>query len=223
MSPPPKIVRIACEFASKSPCAHSRRGVVVFGREPAGDLGHGIAANAITIYGTGFNGPPRPFKCDGSRACQRDCGVLCMHAEMRALLCLRRSKDGFESSILMGEPAIPEHTKLELVHVKVDAAGQLVPGKGPCCELCSRMILDVGIEMVWLYEIEAPDEPPPPGMVLATGVWRPYTAAEFHRITLEALGFHVSKEDNVHPFSRQYQSPSCAACGEDESHKVHVL
>lgn len=211
MVPPSEMINLACDYARKSLCVKSKRGVVIFE--------HGVVDD---VHGTGFNGPPAPFFCDRSSACRKDCGVVCMHAEMRALLAVS-SAIGHKwvgAQIVAGEPWAPTQ-KLHLVHVKVheEWPHELVAGKGPCCELCSRMILDVGIDTVWLYEAGRDHGS---DAIEDSHQWRGYTAAEFHRTTLENLGFHISKELN-HRFSRQHRSRYCAACGEEDYHQVHKL
>jgi deoxycytidylate deaminase len=61
----------AVQVALRSPCAKSRRGVVIFDE-------HGVIAS-------GCNAQPAPFACDGSDACRAACGKLCVHAEAAAL------------------------------------------------------------------------------------------------------------------------------------------
>lgn len=66
--------------------------------------------------------------------------------------------------------AIPPVKGRDLVHIKV-VEGRAVPSGGPSCWQCSRLIVEAGIRNVWLkHEAEG---------------WRPYSAEEFHRKTLE--------------------------------------
>lgn len=104
----------------KSPCAKSKRGVVIW--SPSDTL----------VYATGFNHPPRQMACDGSKACRDACGKLCIHAERHALDQLRVRKPG-----------------LHMLHVKV-VDGAPVPSGPPSCWQCSRDILEADIEHMWL-------------------------------------------------------------------------
>lgn len=114
-----KALEEAIEAAKNSPCSKSKRGVIIWdGRSGAGR------------WSSGFNGPPAGFTCDGSDACRESCGMICVHAEIRALMHVGR-----------------EHT--DLLHVKVKA-GQPVASGPPSCPHCSKAILDRGISRVWL-------------------------------------------------------------------------
>lgn len=63
----------AVEAARTSPCAKSKRGVVVF---------HPVTGR----WAAASNGPPSPFVCDGSVACRAGCRDVAVHAEARAIL-----------------------------------------------------------------------------------------------------------------------------------------
>lgn len=107
-----------------SPCAKSRRGVVLFHRE------EGVVA-------AGFNHPPFPFACNGSSQCREHCNKICVHAEMSALHAFRRRRS----------PLAP--ADLEMLHVKV-VGRQAVPSGNPSCWQCSREVLEAGIPTFWL-------------------------------------------------------------------------
>ncbi len=211
-APPDRVIHDALHAARQSPCAKSHRGVVVFGPY------HGATESDVIhlAYGSGWNGPPPGFACDGSAACRASCRHLCEHAEARAV---RAAMD------------CAQFKPLELVHVKADAAGQLVAGSGPSCAPCSRLILDSGIIAgVWLYEAmpeswcphrdeprtecmfcqgidcianggkcDASDIGPCPHDVLqrhgtlpiVEARWRRYTADQFHELSLRASGLPV--------------------------------
>lgn len=66
----------------------------------------------------------------------------------------------------------------DLLHVKV-VDGLPVASGGPSCWQCSRTIVDAGIVGVWL---------------LHEGGLQRYTAAEFHRLTLQACGLPAIAE-----------------------------
>ena len=73
----------------------------------------------------------------------------------------------------------------ELVHVKVEGK-RVVPGGGPGCLQCSRLIVETAIRGIWLFELEDIDPPFNP-----RGAWRFYDALSFHRATMEnELGSH---------------------------------
>lgn len=120
-----QIVDFAVACGAMSPCAKSKRGVVIM-RENGSVIGHG------------FNHPPAGRGCTGDDACRTACGQLCVHAEMDAL----RSLDWRHAG------------PLDVVHVKV-VDGVLVPGGGPSCSSCARDMLDDGrVIAVWLFHTE---------------------------------------------------------------------
>jgi hypothetical protein len=75
---------------------------------------------------------------------------------------------------------------LDLVHVKV-VDSQVVPGGGPSCWQCSRLVVEVGLRGVWLYE-KHDEDPRMHGESSRPAWWHFYTAAEFHRVTLRTCG-----------------------------------
>lgn len=168
IAPPDEVIEAARDVAMESPCAKSKRGVVAYHR-PA--LERAVTTGALArkrwLVGSGFNGPPEPFTCDGSEICRRDCGKICVHAEMRALRSLSQEEDW---------------SIISLVHVKVVGGADAVvaPGGPPSCWQCSREILDVGVHGIWLCEDKPGDK------------WRYYTAMEFHRATLDNKSLHLA-------------------------------
>lgn len=146
------IIGLAEQQARSSSCLKSKRGAVVY------------APSSLTAYGRGFNGQPEGFACTGSAACRKACGMICEHAEARAIreaIAFRAAGAGWLA---------------DLVHVKIGSDGLLVAGGGPSCVQCSRLIVDVGfIGKVWLYEEHAGGGAPS---------WVRYTADSFHQITL---------------------------------------
>ena len=162
----------AIRVASLAPCAKSKRGVVIFHRE------------SPEVFSRGFNTPPPGFACDGSSACRVNCNKLCVHAEDMALIF---------------NPA-PFAPGCELLHVKVEMRATetrdvLVPvavsSDGPSCWQCSRAVLRAGISRVGLLQA-APGYYP---FDIAAAVLRSYTAAEFHRLTLEACELPVIMQE----------------------------
>lgn len=143
--PPGYVIEAAREAALKSPCAKSKRGVALFNRaraDQAASEWHRPVSEALTyvyddvVVATGCNGPPSPFTCSGSDRCRRDCGKLCLHAEERAI---------------RAAGALDDVADLELVHVEV-VNDRVVPGGGPSCWQCSRLVVEVKLRGVWLYE-----------------------------------------------------------------------
>lgn len=133
ITPPPAAIDIAVEAANKSPCQHSKRGVVLF-RQTSIDV--------PLILGSGFNGPPGKLPCHGTDACATACASYCVHAEVRAIL----------DTKVMG----PE---IQAVHVKT-VDGVLMAGGGPSCLPCATLVLDVGITKFWLYEASRTGDDP---------------------------------------------------------------
>lgn len=155
--PHAEIVEQAIAMAKLDGCRGSRRGVVIFDPETR------------KVFARGRNAPPRPFKCDNSADCNRDCGKICVHAEQEALYVLAGQ----------GWSKTGDHGRLELVHVKV-VDGALVAGGPPSCWQCSRAILAAGLYGVWLYEGASPQE----------GAWHWYSAVVFHRLTIDSCGLY---------------------------------
>ena len=146
--------------------------------------------------GLGHNGPPGGA-CPGRGVCAGRCGQLSVHAEVRALR---------EAAVYMSMRHSPG--PYDLVHVELSTDGGVVACDGPSCLPCAVQILDVGfVGGVWLYlgvsrclacnrfedssdkAEERCKRCPECGADLAPeGVWRRYTAEEFHRATLERCG-----------------------------------
>ena len=129
VTPPAEMIERARLAALRSPCAKSRRGVVVY------DPG------AVRLLGRGWNGQPEPFGCSGDDACRAACGKLCVHAESRALATARLSTHADKHDL----------HNTHLLHVKV-VDELVVAGGPPSCWQCSREILDADLGGVWLFE-----------------------------------------------------------------------
>ncbi len=126
MNPPAFIVRTAVGVGALSPCVKSKRGVVIWYPNHAGDP---------VIVAVGHNAPAIGA-CDGSDTCRRDCGRICVHAEQAALLNARTFATHYS----------------EMLHVKV-VDGAAVEGGPPSCAECSKLILASGIKAMWLLEV----------------------------------------------------------------------
>lgn len=162
--PPDDMVLRARDHAMRSPCAKSKRGVVIFDRI------------TLRLLGAGHNGPPFPMKCDGSKACLASCGKICVHAEERALIVANR------------DPHVEKHGlgTAHLLHVMLhDSLPVVVPGGTPSCPECSKQILDADVFGVWLLEN---------GPEFASGKWVFREALEFHVASLrhERNKLHVA-------------------------------
>lgn len=184
-NPPPQLLAVAIEAAihaaRMAPCRKSRRGCAVFNPRAA------YAPSAVV--GSGFNGQPGPWRCDGTCAVAGRCSDLCVHAEDRAMWEAITVVAGYSGGILT--------TTLrgyDLVHIKVDERGEPVPSGPPSCARCSRLVVDRGIDAVWLLELHpvqvgsvnhgthiellwAPDKAPG---------WTRYPAEQFHQLSIEA-------------------------------------
>lgn len=166
LRPPQFAIDAAVAEARKSPCAKSQRGVVLYNDEDTDRW----AAGSLEVYdmramiaGAGFNGPPRGFSCMGAERCGDACARLCLHAEDRAI---------------RASGLLDDVVDLVLVHVKV-VNGELVAGKRPCCEACSKVIVETGVKGVWLFEAcSNPDD---------DDRWVYYDAVGFHLTTLDNL------------------------------------
>lgn len=189
IAPPQHIIDAAIRAARRSPCAKSKRGVVVY-----------VVGSGIDIA-SGSNGPPGGGACAGDAACREACGKLCNHAEVRAIrqahIHLHRLELGIGSM-----------AACEAVHVKLDGlTNTLMAGGGPSCWQCSREVMDVGLAAFWLYEEQQctcatscfasharkPDEGcdcvqhvDEADGSWGAGRWRRYTALEFHQASLAA-------------------------------------
>jgi deoxycytidylate deaminase len=121
--PPEHAIEAARISGTLSPCSKSKRGVVLF--DPRSD--------GRPVISRGYNGPPDGFGCAGTATCKSSCAKVCMHAEQRAIL------EGITVQAL------------DLLHVKV-VEGVTVAGKAPCCLECSRLVVQVKLAGVWLFQ-----------------------------------------------------------------------
>lgn len=130
----------AVEAAKNSKCK-SQRGVVIWHRDEG-------------LMSMGWNAPPKPYICDGSDACRKNCAKTAVHAEQAALLRFKHDTIKIEDC--------------EMIHVKI-IDGQAVTSDKPSCWQCSKLILESGIKTMWLFREE--------------GFTR-YSAEDFHEQTL---------------------------------------
>lgn len=196
MTPDQSLVDLAISAANASPCAKSKRGVV-------------IAIQGVPV-GRSLNGPPGDLDCasrdhvgpirlaggdlraaigDAAAACRMTCADRCVHAEVRAirsaLVHVSRAIT-LAAQHLVAPPKPHEFgtwvrmamRKAVAIHVKT-IDGRLVPGGGPSCADCAREVRDT-IGGVWLFEADR-QKPAPP-------VWRCYSSDDFHRASLAAAG-----------------------------------
>lgn len=117
--PSAELVAAAVAAARRSTCAKSRRGAAI---QTSSWLGLWAESN----------GPPSPFRCNGSLQCRTFCRRLAVHAEQRVLLTCHEDMTGGD-----------------LLHVKV-VDGEPVASGAPSCSECSKLILEAGIGRVWL-------------------------------------------------------------------------
>ncbi len=168
-SAPRELLSIALEHAiisaRMSPCRKDRRGAAVFNPDamyaPAG------------VLGTGYNGQPPPFRCDGTCATGGRCGKLCVHAEDRAIRHALFTQ-GINAGVRVFDGPFQPLRGLDIVHIALDERNMPRAGGGPSCWQCSRTILDAGLAHVWLYEERLREGPR----------WWRYTAEEFHTVTM---------------------------------------
>jgi deoxycytidylate deaminase len=174
VKPPDFAIAGAVVAGRLSECAKSKRGVAVFA--------------AGSLLGLGYNAQPAPLACTGDARCRAACGKLCEHAEQVAI------RDALVDQTLRLGKRCETLQGADLVHVKVVDA-QLVAGGGPSCWQCSRLVLAVQLDGVWLYEVPTEAEyiawqgdPSrafrPVSFDPPDGIWHYYTAEEFHRATL---------------------------------------
>lgn len=178
-APPDYVIEAARLAAIQSPCAKSKRGVALFNREDADrwDRARSLPSDRQSIVSRGFNGPPARFVCKESMVCRGSCADICMHAEQRAIIAALGADDVCD---------------LELVHVKV-VDGKVVAGGGPSCLQCSKLVVDVGLRGVWLFEddliVRAARDGIDIGSATSPNVaWRFYRADVFHEATLANHG-----------------------------------
>jgi deoxycytidylate deaminase len=154
----------AVQVAMRSLC-QSKRGVVI-----SSDDGQLIAE--------GYNHQPRPFQCDGSDACNRNCGKTAVHAEQSAIV---NAPDS-----LLGA---------WMLHVKAKD-GLPCASVAPSCLECSKLILVSGI--AWMHLLHDPQAQMLPSAEVVGEVdgfqsdghygklqIRRYSAAHFHWLTAE--------------------------------------
>lgn len=178
--PPQAVIDHALYVAAWSPCAKSKRGVVVWCP---------VTGNVI---GDGFNGPPRGFECLGREACRGTCSLRCVHAEMRAL---EDARAEICSTSVAAELArrVGAMSMFDLLHVELSPDGGIVACNGPECAQCSKHIVDSEfIGRVWLYvAVERYDADNLIGLLSKKHripSWVSYTPEEFHRLSLQASG-----------------------------------
>lgn len=186
MNPNMKAVQAVVQAARQSPCQKSKRGAAIVG-------GDGTIVAA-------WNALPKPFACDGSEACRRDCARRCVHAEEQALLisaATRLTKPCEVIHIKVVRPDVVIEEPVEPPAILAKGASKRVfgkpingqvPGKAnedyapvpsgpPSCIECAKLMLAVGVHAVWLLHEHG---------------WQRYPMEEFYRLTLKELGL---KED----------------------------
>jgi len=144
-----------------SPCAKSKRGVVIFDRH-------------LGLLAVGNNHPPDGFACDGSDECRDNCNKLCIHAEADALAQLNRELQIRRDEFVMLGEEIGE-MRPEMLHVKV-VDGDAVASGEPSCWQCSRHVINFGITAFWLLHEDG---------------LRRYDPQEFHEHTLRVCRLPV--------------------------------
>jgi deoxycytidylate deaminase len=168
------LVEIARLAAIKSPCAKSQRGAVLFrAEELRWAERHKVSIERVAalrldpVVSVGFNGQPEPFRCTGTPACKKACGMLCLHAEQRALLNASNPEH-----VPRGRVHVPHFDLYEMLHVKVEHE-KVVAGGPPSCAQCSRMLVELNVKGIWLYEL------------LPVPTWKLYDAEQFHIETMK--------------------------------------
>lgn len=151
----------ALRIAMRSPCAKSKRGVIIIYEQRSN--------RELVVRAVGFNGPPPGFRCDASPWCRKVCGMLCNHAETEAL------RDLMSTQMLPAED-------LHMLHVKA-VDGVAVASGPPSCWQCSREILASGvIHKMWLLHEDVLS-----GAIVPVA----YSPDEFHEQTLQHCGLPV--------------------------------
>lgn len=154
-------LELAVKAGADSPCAKSKRGVVVFCRH-------------YGLLGVGNNHPPEPFRCNGSEECHAHCNKVCVHAEMDAVAGFFRDIQMRRDFYLQMEEELGG-VRPEMLHVKV-VNGEAVPSGEPSCWQCSRHVINFGIEAFWLLHEDG---------------LRRYSVEEFHEHTLHTCRLPV--------------------------------
>ncbi len=156
------VIDEAVRIATRSPCAKSKRGAVIFDR------------GTDYVRASGYNTPPITRDCDGSSACRVSCAQRCLHAEQNAI------------GVIPGY-SLRYVSDLDILHAKA-VDGALVAGGGPSCWQCSRLILNSGLGGVWLYQ-DAPYGAP--GVDDVTWpAWVRWDSVEFDRQTRITCGVY---------------------------------
>ncbi len=157
--PPDYVIEEARRAGAESPCAKSKRGVVLFdsGLHAArvrANVQLGRAVIDSIVISSGFNGPPEGFTCSGTMMCKSHCRDVCVHAEARAILAVNTVDQTYlvRMTNMVRQWRFPL-AGLDLVHVKV-VDGAAVSGGPPSCLQCSTLIVEVGLRGVWLLEAQ---------------------------------------------------------------------
>ena len=107
--------------ARRSPCAKSKRGVII--------------VNNGDIVGRGFNGPPRGIECEPD-VCMSVCSHYAVHAEQNAIL----------DALTNGRPL----QGATMYHIKVKE-GAAKPSERPDCGQCSKISIQAGVAELVLW------------------------------------------------------------------------
>lgn len=135
---PEEYVRLMRQCAYKASCAGDKRGAVL------------VRVEDGEVLGFGWNGLHKGIDCGGGCA---ECSKWALHAEQRALLDARRVYD------LSGTDMI--HGRFEGVDWALQA------GRGPRCMECMKLLLEAGVEGLWLF--------------VGVGVWERFVVEDFYR------------------------------------------
>ena len=124
--PTEAMIAMMVEAAADGPCAKSKRAAILY------------HPYHLTTFYLHTNSPPGDFRCKGNDLCKKVCGMMCLHAEERALA------DG-----------LAQHGHLngwQMAHIKVvDGVG--VPSGPPSCLQCARKLCEAGVDL-WLWHAE---------------------------------------------------------------------
>ena len=185
---PPEVVAEAVAAARQSPCAKSRRGVVIFDPDQVDKImleypGNFAYRRLEWLSATGYNAPPEPMYCNANdlrqygaapESCftRSNCGKVAMHAEANALIQLTCNR------------ALSHMDGFHMLHVEIDREDAPMSCDGPSCWQCSKAILADGrISRVWLLQTALVH---PGTAILGFGEarWVGWSALDFHCATL---------------------------------------
>ena len=156
-----QIIKQLVFLASRSTCLKSRCGSII------------VKNDSGSIIGAGFNSPPRniePSRCFKDEL-EQEIGVAAADVKLDISCCVHAEKRAIINALECAQPSMFSGITFHdttLYFIRLDADKKPVASGPPSCPSCSKMIFDVGIPFIALYNGDGFDV---------------YDALEFHKIS----------------------------------------